>query len=75
VLIQLIIVARFNHHEVYPSITAQTPREFHRLPANYHMFWWDAVSDDKPQNADGNPNPQGLQALATLYETAGNLKR
>jgi hypothetical protein len=66
--------ARFNHHEVYPSVTAQKPREFHRFPANFHMFWWDAVSDDQPQTTDGSPNPQGLKALATLYETAGQLK-
>eukprot|EP00029_Vermamoeba_vermiformis_P007630 TRINITY_DN3352_c0_g2_i1.p1 TRINITY_DN3352_c0_g2~~TRINITY_DN3352_c0_g2_i1.p1 ORF type:complete len:693 (-),score=153.11 TRINITY_DN3352_c0_g2_i1:54-2132(-) len=55
---------RFNHHEMYMGTTATVPREWRKMPAAYHMYFYDAIVNDDVTTADG------VQAAATLYESA-----
>jgi hypothetical protein len=55
---------RFNHHEMYMGQSATVPREWRKMPAGYHMYFYDAIVNDDVSTADG------IQAAATLYESA-----
>ena len=55
---------RFNHHEMYMGSSSSVPREWRKMPAGYHMYFYDAISNDDISTSDG------MQAAATLYESA-----
>jgi hypothetical protein len=55
---------RFNHHEMYMGQSSSAPREWRKMPANYHLYYYDAISNDDLSTVDG------VQAAATLYESA-----
>ncbi len=44
--------------------SASVPREWRKMPAGYHMYFYDALVNDDVSTSDG------LQAAATLYESA-----
>ncbi len=40
------------------------PREWRKMPAGYHLYFYDAIVNDDMTTSDGT------QAAATLYESA-----
>jgi hypothetical protein len=56
-----LVVARFNHHELYIDDNTAVPREFEKDTGDFHIFWWDAVYDNSLDQKE---------TLATLYNSA-----
>lgn len=49
---------------MYMGQSSSAPREWRKMPANYHLYYYDAISNDDLSTVDG------VQAAATLYESA-----
>lgn len=61
--------ARFNYHEYYPQRHSNTPREYMKFEADYHIHQWAPIHNDNLNT------PAGKQALANLYATAAYIGR
>lgn len=54
--------ARFNYHEYYLTNTSVLPREFERIPADYHLDTWSSLYMWDPLSEEGRSQLSSLYA-------------
>lgn len=61
--------ARYNYHEYYRTKDSILPREFEKIPADYHIDTWGSLYMWDPST------PEGRAQLHTLYEPVEKIMR